>query len=355
MSHPLHTRLCDLLGIDAPIIQTGMGWVATPELVAGACDAGAFGFLAAAALPLAEVEARIEKTAQLTKRPFGVNFLMDAPGAEEIVEMILRYGVKAAGYNRAPSADLINKLKNNGVLCIPTCGAPKHVVKAEKLGADAVIIQGGEGGGHTGTIPTSLQVPAASSAVQIPVIAAGGFKDGRGLVAALALGAEGIAMGTRFLMTEESPVPTVTTDRYLKAGLTDIIVTSEIDGMPQRVVVNELVHKLENSSGLTRIFYALQNGLEFRRQTGASLLELLRSALAMRKNEGLSRSQMLLAANAPMLAKAAMNDGNPVGGYLPSGSVAGVIDDRPSCQELVTRIMKEAEETLARLQIQDPA
>jgi len=349
--NPLHTRLCDLLGMPTPIIQTGMGWVATPELVAGSCDAGAFGFLAAAALPLEEVAKRIEQTASLTDKPFGVNFLMDAPGAEEIVEMILQNGVKAAGYNRAPSATLIEKLKASGVLCVPTCGAPRHVVKAEKLGADAVIIQGGEGGGHTGTIPTSLQVPAASRAVEIPVIAAGGFKDGRGLVAALALGAAGIAMGTRFLMTAESPVPTVTSDRYIAAGLTDVIVTSEIDGMPQRVVVNELVHKLENAGPIAKLWFALQNALEFRRVTGASIPDLLRSALAMRANEGLSRSQMVLAANAPMLAKAAMNDGDPVGGYLPSGSVAGVIDDRPTCQELVARIMKEAEETLGRLQI----
>ncbi len=349
--HPLHTRLCDLLGTPTPIIQTGMGWVATPELVAGSCNAGAFGFLAAASLPLDEVERRIARTATLTDKPFGVNFLMDAPGAEEIVGMILQHGVRAAGYNRAPSAALIDKLKAEGVLCIPTCGAPKHVVKAEKLGADAVIIQGGEGGGHTGTIPTSLQVPAASQAVDIPVIAAGGFKDGRGLVAALALGAAGIAMGTRFLMTAESPVPEVTTDRYIEAGLTDVIVTDEIDGMPQRVVVNELVRDLESSGPLRKLWVAIRNGLEFRRVTGASIPELLRAALAMRANEGLSRSQMVLAANAPMLAKAAMNDGDPVHGYLPSGSVAGVIDDRPTCEELVSRIMREAEETLARLQI----
>ncbi len=350
MPSPLHTRLCDLLGVSVPIVQTGMGWVATPELVAGACNAGAFGFLAAASLPLDEVEKRIVSTKELTARPFGVNFLMDAPGAEEITDMILRHGVRAAGYNRAPSADLIDRLKAGGVLCVPTCGAPRHVQKAEKLGADAVIVQGGEGGGHTGTIPTSLQVPACADAVDIPVIAAGGFKDGRGLVAALAYGAEGIAMGTRFLMTAESPVPAVTTDRYAKAGLMDVIVTREIDGMPQRVVVNELVHELENAGPLKRLLLAARNGLEFRRVTGATIPELLRSALSMRKNEGLSRSQMLMAANAPILARRAMNDGDPVGGYLPSGTVAGVIDDRPTCAELIGRIVREAEETLARLQ-----
>lgn len=346
---PLRTRICDLLGIDVPIVQTGMGWVATPELVAGACEAGAFGFLAAAALPLDEVEAAIVRTKELTQRPFGVNFLMDAPGAEEIVEMILRYGVRAAGYNRAPSAALIDKLKAGGVLCVPTCGAPRHVQKAEKLGADIVIVQGGEGGGHTGTIPTSLQVPACVDAVDIPVVAAGGFKDGRGLVAALAWGAAGVAMGTRFLLTRESPVPEVTTDRYVAAGLNDVIVTSEIDGMPQRVVVNELVHELEGRSGIARLAFAMRNALEFRRISGASLIDLLRSGLAMRRNEGLTRSQMLLAANAPMLARRAMCEGDPVGGYLPSGSVAGVIEDRPTCAELVERIIEEARATLARL------
>ncbi|MDG2308581.1 MAG: nitronate monooxygenase [Candidatus Binatia bacterium] len=349
--HPLKTRLTELLGMPTPIIQTGMGWVATPELVAGACNAGAFGFLAAAALPLPEVEKAIVRTKELTDRPFGVNFLMDAPGAEEIAQMILTHGVRAAGYNRAPSADLINKLKNGGVLCIPTCGAPRHVQKAEKLGADAVIVQGGEGGGHTGVIATSLQVSACSDAVKIPVIAAGGFKDGRGLVAAVARGAAGIAMGTRFLMTAESPVPEVTTDRYIGASLTDVIVTSEIDGLPQRVIVNELVRELETKSGLSRLIFAARNALEFRKTSGASLFDLLKSGLAMRQNEKLTRSQMLLAANAPMLAKRAMQDGDPVGGYLPSGSVAGVIDDRPTCAELISRIMSEADEALQRLQL----
>ena len=345
----MQTRLTELLGCRAPIIQTGMGWVATPELTAAACNAGAFGFIAAAALPVDEVARRIVRTKELTERPFGVNFLMDAPGAEEIVGLLIEHGVRAAGYNRAPSAELINRLKAENILCVPTCGAPRHVQKAEQLGADIVIVQGGEGGGHTGTIPTSLQVTACADAVEIPIVAAGGFKDGRGLVAALAFGAAGIAMGTRFLMTAESPVPNVTTDRYVEAGLTDVIVTDEIDGMPQRVIVNELVRELETAGPIRKLMFAAKNALAFRETTGASIPELLRSALSMQKNEKLSRSQVLLAANAPMLAKRAMNDGDPVGGYLPSGTVAGVIEDRPTCAELVARIMNEAEETLKRL------
>ena len=350
MTSPLHTPLCDLLGVRYPIVQTGMGWVATPELVAGACNAGAFGFLAAATIPPEEVAAEIEKVKALTDRPFGVNFLMDAPGADLITEAIIEHGVKAAGYNRAPDPERITRLKQAGVLCIPTCGAPRHAAKAQKLGADAIIVQGGEGGGHTGTFPTSLLVPACVDAVEVPIIAAGGFKDGRGLVAALAFGAQGIAMGTRFLLTAESPVPETTTDRFLAAAVTDVLVTSQIDGLPQRVVRNELVDRLEGSNPLTLLFHALRNGLAYRKLSGASIPELLRSAFALRNRERLTRSQMLMAANAPMLAKRAMTDGDPVGGYLPSGSVAGVIDDRPSCAEVVERIMEEAERTLKALQ-----
>jgi len=348
--HPaLHTRICDLLGIEVPVIQTGMGWVATPELVAAVSNAGAIGFLAAATIPPEEVEAEIERVKQLTDKPFGVNFLMDAPGADVITEAILRQGVRAAGYNRAPSAELIGRLKEGGVVCVPTCGAVKHAVKAEKLGADVIIVQGGEGGGHTGSVPTSLLVPGTVDAVNVPVVAAGGYFDGRGLVAALAYGAAGVAMGTRFLLTAESPVPDVTTDRYLAAEVGDVFVTSEVDGMPQRVVGNELVRKLETKGPLGRLLFALRNAMELRRVTGATIPELLRSGLAMRRHERLTRAQLLMSANAPMLAKKAMQDGDPVNGYLPSGSVAGVIGDRPPAGEVIERIVAEAEETLARL------
>lgn len=345
----LHTPLCDLLGIRVPVIQTGMGWVATPELVAAVSNAGAFGFLAAATIRPEDVSREIEKVRALTDRPFGVNFLMDAPGADVISDAIIRHGVRAAGYNRAPSAALIGKLKEAGVLCIPTCGHPKHAQKAEKLGADVIVVQGGEGGGHTGTFPTTLLVSQTVDLVRVPVVAAGGFHDGRGLVAALAFGAVGVAMGTRFLLTAESPVPAVTTDRYLAASVDDVLVTKQIDGLPQRVVRNELVDQLEAAHGLRSLLLAFRNALAFRKVSGASLGDLLRSGLAMRRHERLTRAQVLMAANAPILARTAMTDGDPVHGYLPSGSVAGVIADRPTCAELVERIEAEALATLRRL------
>jgi len=349
LPNPLQTRVTELLGCDYPILQTGMGWVAEPELVAAACNAGAFGFLAAATIPPAEVEAAILEIKKLTDRPFGVNFLMDAPGADVITQAVIRQGVRAAGYNRAPNAELIGQLKHGGVVCVPTCGAVKHAVKAEQLGADIIIVQGAEGGGHTGTTPTSLLASAASDAVSVPIVTAGGFRDGRGLVAALAFGAEGVAMGTRFLMTAESPLPEASFERYQRAQMSDVVVSTALDGMPQRMITNELLHKLENAGPVRKLVMALQNALALRRETGASIPDLLRSGLAMRRNQQLTNAQMIMAANAPILARIGVADGDPVNGYLASGTVAGVIEDRPTCQELVARIVEEAEQTLKKL------
>jgi NAD(P)H-dependent flavin oxidoreductase YrpB (nitropropane dioxygenase family) len=349
LSATLETALCRTLGSRTPIIQTAMGWVATPELVAAAANAGAFGFLAAATLRPKETEQAIARVRELTDRPFGVNFLMEQPGAAEIVESIVRHGVKAASYSRSPNPKFIERFKAAGILCVPTIGAVRHAVKAVEIGADVVVAQGGEGGGHTGSVATSILVPQVVDAVRVPVVAAGGFRDGRGLVAALAYGAAGIAMGTRFLLTAESPVPAETARRYLAATVNDIVVTREVDGLPQRVVMNELVKRLESGNRVTAFFRAIKSGLEYRKLSGASIADLLSSALAMQREGNLTRTQTLMAANAPILVKRAMVEGHPAEGVLPSGVVAGLIDDRPTTAELIERIIREAEATLAAL------
>lgn len=348
--HPrLQTRLAEIFGIRVPILQTAMGWVATPELVAGTANAGAMGFLAVAVMRADEAERAIVRTKELTDRPFGVNFLMEQPGAGEIVEAIVRHGVRAASYSRSPNPKLIERLKSAGVLCVPTVGAPRHAAKAVELGADVIVCQGGEGGGHTGSFPTSLLLPQVVDAVKVPVAAAGGFHDGRGLVAALAYGADGVAMGTRFLMTRESPVPRATIERYLAAGVDDIKVTTEVDGLPQRVIRNEFIQALESGGGIARLARALRSGLAYRKLSGATIPELLRAASSMRQNEKLTRTQTLMAANAPIFIQRAMVEGHPAEGVLPSGQVAGVIKEIPSCAELVDRIVAEAEARLASL------
>jgi NAD(P)H-dependent flavin oxidoreductase YrpB (nitropropane dioxygenase family) len=345
----LHTKLCDVLGIRTPIIQTAMGWIATPELVAASCNAGALGLLATATIPPDEVDATIARTRELTDQPFGVNFLMEQPGAPTVVEAMVKHGVRVASYSRSPNRAFIERFKEAGVLCVPTVGAARHAEKAVQLGADIIIAQGGEGGGHTGTVPTSLLVPQVVDAVDVPVVAAGGFRDGRGLVAALAFGADGIAMGTRFLMTAESPLPKTTAERYIAASVNDITVTTQVDGLPQRVVVNEVVRKLESSNPLSLLVRGLRSGLAYRKLTGVPFRELLRAGLSLRRTEKLTRSQMVMAASAPMLIRRAMVEGHPSEGVLPSGQVAGVIDDLPTCRELIEGIIRDAERILSAL------
>jgi NAD(P)H-dependent flavin oxidoreductase YrpB (nitropropane dioxygenase family) len=326
-----------------------MGWVATPELVAGTANAGAMGFLACATSRPEQAERDIARVKELTGAPFGVNFLMEQPGAERIVDAIIRHGAKAASYSRSPNRSFIERFKEAGVLCVPTVGAARHAEKAVQLGADVIVCQGSEGGGHTGSVPTSLLLPQVIDTVDVPVAAAGGFHDGRGLVAALAFGADGIAMGTRFLLTEESPVPRTTLERYHRATVTDVQVTVEVDGLPQRCIRNEFLDKLESGNALTRLIRALRSGLEYRKLSGASFGELLRAAFSMRTSEKLTRTQMLMAANAPIFIMRAMVEGHPSEGVLPSGQVAGLIDDLPTCQQLVDRIIAEAEQRLEAL------
>ncbi|HEY4278696.1 MAG TPA: nitronate monooxygenase, partial [Conexibacter sp.] len=185
MTHPaLETELCRRVGCRLPIVQTAMAYVATPRLVSATAQAGGLGILAAAVLSVDEVDRAIGEIQEATDQPFGVGFLMEQPGAERIVETLVRRGVRVAAYNRAPSAALVAKLKDGGVLCMPTVGAVAHATKAVALGADLLVVQGAEGGGHTGTVPTTLLLPQVIASVDVPVVAAGGFRDGDGLVAA---------------------------------------------------------------------------------------------------------------------------------------------------------------------------
>ncbi|MBF8732730.1 MULTISPECIES: NAD(P)H-dependent flavin oxidoreductase [Pseudomonas] len=350
MAVSLDTRLTALLGCRYPIIQTAMGWVADPRLVAATCNAGGFGFLAGATIEPRQMEAAILETKRLTDRPFGVNFHMYQANAEEIVELVVRHQVRAVSYSRSPGKQMIARLKDAGVVCMPTVGALKHAQKAVEMGADVVTVQGGEGGGHTGAVPTAMLLGQVLDAVQVPVVAAGGFKDGRGLVSALAQGADGIAMGTRFLMTADSPVPQATLARYLAVkDPAAVIVSRAIDGLPQRMIRNELLDELETSSGLRRWLLAVRSGLAYRRHTGLGLGQLLGSALKMRRDGGLTAAQSLMAANAPMVIQKAMVEGLPAEGVLPAGQVAAGIDSLPGCAELIEQIVQDAEQRLGAL------
>ncbi|MFJ6831183.1 NAD(P)H-dependent flavin oxidoreductase [Streptomyces sp. NPDC091209] len=347
----METALTGLVGVRYPIVQTGMGWVAGPRLVSATANAGALGILASATMTLDQLRDAVREVKSRTDRPFGVNLRADAGDAGDRVRIIVDEGVRVASFALAPSRELIAGLKEAGVIVVPSVGARRHAEKVAAWGADAVIVQGGEGGGHTGEVATSVLLPQVVDAVDIPVVAAGGFHDGRGLVAALAYGAAGIAMGTRFLLTSDSTVPDAVKARYLAATVKDVTVTTAVDGLPHRMLRSELVDALE-SAGRTRAFVqAVRRAAGFRRISGLSWSRMIRDGLAMKHGRDLSWSQVLLAANTPMLLKASMVDGRTDLGAMASGQVAGVIEDLPSCGELVERVMAEARETLNTLAI----
>ncbi len=350
--HPaLHTRFCRLVGVRYPIVQTGMGWVAGPRLVAATAEAGGLGILASATMTYAELVSAITEVRARTDQPFGVNLRTDVADVGERVAVMIDNGVTVASFAQAPSAELVERCRRAGLVVMPTIGARRHAEKVAEWGVDAVIAQGGEGGGHTGSVPTSLLTPAVVDAVgdRVAVVAAGGFFDGRGLVAALAFGAVGIAMGTRFLLTRESRVPDEVKAVYLATPVTGTVVSTAVDGAPQRVIRTDLVDHLERAGWLRNMPRALTNAHAFRRQTKTSLPALLREGRAMRQGSELTWPQVVMAANAPMMTKAALVDGRTDVGILPTGQVVGEIGELPSVAELISRIMGEAAAVLDRL------
>lgn len=350
--HPaLRTSFTELVGCRLPVVQTGMGWVSGANLTAATSAAGGFGILAAVTMTPDQLRAAVRGVKERTDAPFGVNFRADQPDLDERVAFVVGEGVRLVSFAGAPTKGAVARCHDAGVVVMPTVGARRHAEKVLDMGVDAVIAQGGEGGGHTGTVPTSLLLPQVVDAVggAVPVLGAGGFHDGRGLVAALAYGADGIAMGTRFLLTAESHVPTAVKGRYTAATVFDTVVTTAIDGAPQRVIRTDVVDRIERSPRLLRFPRAAAAAVRFRKETGTSLGDLVREGLAMKRNQDLTWSQVALAANAPMLIKATMVDGKPEVGVLPTGQVTGVIEEVPTVAELLARIEREAEAALARL------
>jgi NAD(P)H-dependent flavin oxidoreductase YrpB (nitropropane dioxygenase family) len=345
----LRTALTELFGIRYPIVQTGMGWVATPQLAAATSSAGGLGILAAATMSLDELRRAVKEVRERTDAPFGVNMRADQSDVTERVDLLIREGVRVASFAMAPKQDLIKRLHDGGVLVMPSIGAKRHAEKVAAWGVDAVLVQGREGGGHTGSVPTSLLLPQVVDTVDVPVVAAGGFFDGRGLVAALAYGAAGVAMGTRFLLTTDSPVPEAVKRYYLTKTVTDTVVTTQVDGVPHRVLRTDLVDALESAGAVRRLTGAARSARQFQKLSGTPWRAIVREGLAMRRSQELSWSQVLMAANTPMLLRAAMVDGRDDLGVMASGQVVGLIDDLPSCAELVERIVAEATQTLREL------
>jgi NAD(P)H-dependent flavin oxidoreductase YrpB (nitropropane dioxygenase family) len=338
----LNTPLTELVGIEHPVVQTGMGWVAGARLVSATANAGGLGILASATMTLDELATAIAKVKAATTKPFGVNIRADAADANDRIELLIRAGVKVASFALAPKPELIARLKESGVVVVPSVGLAKHARKVAGWGADAVIVQGGEGGGHTGPVATTLLLPSVLDAVDIPVIAAGGFFDGRGLAAALCYGAAGVAMGTRFLLTSDSTVPDAVKRRYLDSALDGTVVSTRVDGMPHRVLRTGLVERLESGARVRGFGAAVRNAAKFKKMSQMTWRSMITDGLAMRHGKELTWSQVVMAANTPMLLKAGLVEGNTEAGVLASGQVAGIVDDLPSCAELIESIVGDA-------------
>jgi NAD(P)H-dependent flavin oxidoreductase YrpB (nitropropane dioxygenase family) len=349
--HPaLRTEFCVRVGVRYPIVQTGMGWVAGPRLVAATANAGGLGILASATMSLEELASAIAEVRARTDAPFGVNLRTDVADVGDRIALMIETGARVASFAQAPNPALVTRCKEAGLFVMPTIGARRHAEKVAEWGVDAVIAQGGEGGGHTGAVPTSLLLPQVVDAVgdRVLVIGAGGFFSGRGLVAALAYGASGIAMGTRFLLSAESRVPDAVKETYVGTPVTGTVVTTKVDGAPQRVVRTELVDHLESQGWLRALPRAVRNAYRFRHQTGATMSALLKEGRAMKKGSELTWTQVVMAANAPVMTKAALVDGRTDVGVLPTGQVVGVIDGLPKVAEIIGGLMDEADEVLRR-------
>jgi nitronate monooxygenase len=312
------TRITELLGIDYPIIQGGMRWVARAELVAAVGNAGGIGFLSAHTQPTAaDLATEIGRVRALSDKPFGVNLTLLAANTgfdyDGYVRVIIDSGVKVVETAGSSPARYMASFKAAGVKVMHKCTSVRHALKAEQLGADAISIDGFECAGHPGNddVPGLILIPSAVRRLKLPVVACGGLADGHGLVAALALGAEGINMGTRFMLTQESPVPAAMKLRIAQATERDAVLVGRSYGDPSRVLRNALVDE----------------------------------ALALERRGGATHHDLAPLIGAPRWIKA-FESGSMDDGAVPAGMSVGLIDDVPSCAELITRIVGEARDMI---------
>lgn len=307
----LRTPLCDLLGIKHPIIQGGMAWVATAELVSAVSEAGGLGVLGAGNAPPDYVRDQIRKVRERTDKPFGVNVPMFSPYAAEVVKVCIEEKVPVMTTGGGNPAPFIGPLKEAGIMVIPVVASVALAKRLERLGVDALVAEGMESGGHIGDVATMPLVPQVVDAVKIPVIAAGGIADGRGLAAALALGAVGVQMGTRFICTEECIAHPVYKEQIVKAHDRATMVTGYSLGHPVRALKNPLVHRFQE--------------LE---KKGAS-------------------EEEIIAFGTGALRKAVL-EGDWENGSFMAGQSCGLIHDIVPVKVLIERIVAEAEEILIR-------
>ena len=307
----MKTRLTELLGTEYPIIQGGMAWVAEYHLAAGVSEAGGLGLIGAASAPGEWVREQVRKAKALTGKPFGVNIMLMSPYADDVAKVIVEEGVQVVTTGAGSPEKYMSMWKEAGVKVIPVVASVALARRMERCGADAVVAEGMEAGGHIGESTTMALVPQVADAVEIPVVAAGGIADGRGIAAAFMLGAQGVQMGTCFVVTKESQVHENYKKCILKAKDIDTRVTGRSTGHPVRAIRNQM----------TREYLR-------REQEGASFEELENLTLG-----GLRK---------------AVVEGDVVSGSVMSGQIAGLVKEELSCKELIQKLVRETEALLGK-------
>lgn len=309
----LKTKLCDLLNIEYPIIQGGMAWVATGELAAAVSNAGGLGIIGAGNSPAEIVKKNIEIAMERTDKPFGVNVMLMSPFADDVMELLYREKVAVVTTGAGNPGKYIDKLKSAGTRIIPVIPSVALAKRMEKEGADAVVAEGTESGGHIGELTTMALVPQVVDAVNIPVIAAGGIADGRGFAASLALGALGVQIGTRFVCSSECTVHENYKTAIINAKDRDAVATGRSTGHPVRCIKNML----------TREYDHLESA-------GASQEEII--------NLGAGK------------LKIAAVDGDVENGSVMAGQISGMIKEILPCSEIIKNIVNEAEKIIYSMQ-----
>ena len=305
----MNTRITELLGIEYPIIQGGMAWVAEHNLAAAVSEAGGLGLSGAASAPAEVVREEIRKARELTKKPFGVNIMLMSPYADEVAQVVVEEGVKVVTTGAGNPGKYMKMWKEAGIKVIPVVASVALARMMEKAGADAVVAEGTESGGHIGEATTMTLVPQVVDAVSIPVIAAGGIADGRGIAAAFMLGAEAVQMGTRFVVAKESIVHDNYKQRVLKAKDIDSTVTGRSHGHPVRCLRNQM----------TRDYIRLEE-----------------------EGKGFEELEYLTVGT---LRKAVM-EGDVTNGTVMAGQIAGMVTKEQTCKEMIDEMMEQTEALL---------
>lgn len=307
----MKTKLTELLGTEYPIIQGGMAWVAEHRLAAGVSEAGGLGLIGAASAPGEWVREQVRKAKALTQKPFGVNIMLMSPYADDVAKIIVEEGVQVVTTGAGSPEKYMSMWKEAGVRVIPVVASVALARRMERCGADAVVAEGMESGGHIGESTTMTLVPQVADAVEIPVVAAGGIADGRGMAAAFMLGAQGVQMGTCFVVTKESQVHENYKKCIIKAKDIDTRVTGRSTGHPVRAIRNQMTKEYLR-----------------REQEGASFEELENLTLG-----GLRK---------------AVVEGDVVNGSVMSGQIAGLVKEELSCEELIRKLVRETEALLGK-------